>query len=117
MKILIDRTGVKITKRILTAITLFTCLIAACGILSPKKDREVTYRVTGLPLMRADVSYTNAGGGTTQERANGLPWSKTFTIKEGTTIELVAQRVGGNTGQTHTATILIDDGYRYGGLK
>lgn len=75
---------------LLITLVLLTC--SACA--TSQKSYRVTYEVGGT-AKSVNLTYTNESGGTEQRNAD-LPWSKTFSARDGDFLYISAQDQGGS---------------------
>ncbi|SCY36758.1 hypothetical protein [Flavobacterium caeni] len=69
-------------------------------------SRTLTYDLSGTFSGSLFASYTNAGGGTTNEELTSLPWHKEITFNAGVTAaNIVISGNGGTAGQQVTLVI------------
>lgn len=78
------------------AVMCLTVMATSCSLLTPARVHTVKYQVDGF-ADEADVTYTNAEGGTQQENGVQLPWKKEFQVTDGQFIYISAQLKIGRT--------------------
>jgi hypothetical protein len=85
--------------------------VAACGVedvAGGGGGGEVTYKVTGDGVPKADMTFTDGGTQTTTENGKKLPWTKKITAADDVLVyQVLAQNAGMQKGKI-TCSIEID---------
>lgn len=69
-------------------------LLVLCSACATQKSHRATYEVGGT-AKSVSLTYTNESGGTEQREVD-LPWSKTFSVRDGDFLYISAQDQGGS---------------------